>query len=95
MTYAAVVTAQADTALTGRVALALRRRAYTRIDTISNDADQREYKASVRTFGDSIPTAWTALVLLALDQAGNLATATDAQLDTAVNAVWTRIGLAS
>ena len=95
MSYAAVVTAQADSALTGRVALALRRRAYTRIDTVANTEDQRERNACVRVFADSIPTAWTALVLLALDQAGNLATATDAQLDTAVNAVWTRIGLAS
>ena len=95
MSYAAVVTAQADTALTGRVALALRRRAYTRIDTVANTEDQRERNACIRTFGDSIPTAWTALVLLALDQAGTLASATDAQLDTAVNAVWTRIGLAS
>ena len=95
MTYAAVVTAQADASLTGRVALGLRRRAYARIDTVANTEDQRERNACVRTFGDSIPTAWTALVLLALDQAGNLATATDAQIDTAVNAVWTRIGLAS
>lgn len=95
MSYATVVTAQADTALTSRVALSLRRRAYTRIDTVANTEDQRERNACIRTFGDSVPTAWTALVLLALDQANNLATATDAQIDTAVNAVWARIGLAS
>ena len=95
MTYAAVVTAQADNTLTGRIALSLRRRAYARIDTVANTEDQRERQACVRVFADAIPTSWTSLVLLALDQAGALASATDAQIDTAVNAVWARIGLAS
>lgn len=94
MTYAAVVTAQADNTLTGRIALSLRRRAYLRVDNVANADDQRERSACSRAVGDAIPTSWTALVLLALDQAGNLATATDAELDTAVTAVWNRIRVA-
>lgn len=93
MTYAAVATAAADVGLTGRVLLALRDRAYARISVVANNEDQRELSACARMFSDVVPTAWVTMVLLALDEAGTLGTATDAELDTAIVAVWNRIKL--
>jgi hypothetical protein len=98
MGYAQVSTAQQDTAVAGRVALGLQKRAATRIAAVLDNEDQRERRVCVDLF-NSPSAEWVTLVLLQLDSAGvNLAAAspTDAQIDTAVNTVWGRlVGLVS
>ena len=93
MSYTTVATAAASTALIDRITLALKGKAYARIDNVANTADQREYRACNVVFSGNIPSPWIDMVLLRLDTLGTLATALDAEIDTAVNAVWTRIAL--
>ena len=93
MSYTTVTTAAADAGLAARINLALQAKAYARIDNVANTEDQREYRACNALFSGGPPTAWVSMVLLRLDALGTLVTATDAQIDTAVNAVWTRIAL--
>ena len=93
MSYATVATAAASATLTERIELALRGKAYARIDNVANTADQREYRACNTMFAGSAPASWVDMVLLRLDVNGTLATATDAEIDTAVTTVWTRIAL--
>lgn len=93
MSYATVTTAVANTALTDKVTLGLRRKAYNRIDNVANLEDQRELQACIRMFTDTAPTGWVVMVLLIMDATATLATATDAEIDTAVTTVWNRIKL--
>lgn len=95
MSYPLVATAQADAALNAQCALALQRKAYSRIDNVADLEDQREHHACVAAFRGAIPTVWVTMVLLRLEALGTLATATDAEVDTAVTDAWTRIRLAS
>jgi hypothetical protein len=92
MTYAAVATAKADTATVGQAKLALEKKAAVQIVNLVSSGDQRERALCQRVLSDAgVPVPISDLVLLMLDINGNLATHTDAQVDTAVNDVWPRM----
>lgn len=93
MSYTTVATATADAGLVARINLALQAKAYARIDNVANTEDQREYRACNALFTNGPSTTWVSMVLLRLDALGTLVTATDAEINIAVNAVWIRIAL--
>jgi hypothetical protein len=93
MSYAEVIVASADTALSNRIILSLREKAYTRIDNLANGEDQRERQACLTMFRDTAPTAWVSLVLLLMDANGTLLTVLDSEIDAAVTTAWNRIKL--
>jgi hypothetical protein len=75
----------------GRVEVALLRKAALVAQGLVNLDDQRQ-KAVCRTILDNqTPTSWVTAVLIALDSSAQLATPSDAQVDTATNTAWTYI----
>lgn len=92
MTYAAVVTAKADATITGRVRLALEKKAAVQIVNLVNSGDQRERTLCQRVLSDGgVPQPHVDMTLLMVDIAGQLGTVTDAQIDSAVDSLWARM----
>lgn len=94
MAYADVVVAQSDATLAAKITLSLRRKAYLRVVAVLDAEDQRERNVCARMFADAAPAGWVSMVLLALDLTGTLVTATDAQINSAVDLVWDRVKVA-
>lgn len=93
MTYAAIITAAADAAVTGRVKLALEKKAAVQIVNLVNTSDQRERRVCNSILDENgVPRQYTEMVLIMLDLTGGVTVTspTDAQIDTAVNALWDR-----
>lgn len=91
MSYASVNTASADGVLTNRIILSLRKKAYSRIDNVAAVDDQREQNTCKSMFAGNGPASWVSVVMLIMDVTNTLGTATDAEIDTAVNTAWNRI----
>ena len=95
MAYADIDTAfsAAKTAgdLKGKIAAAFVRRSVARLAAVGNNEDQREANVCRQVVAGTYPQAWLLMVMERLDNTGNLAAPTDAQVDTAVGAAWARI----
>lgn len=92
MSYAAVATARADTALITKIALALTKEAAIRIVDLTVGGDQRERQ--VCNLIAAGPPEWMVdMVLLLLDMTGGVTVGnpTDAQIDTAIDTLWARL----
>lgn len=77
--------------LRGRIRAAYIRRAITRMPNWVAADDQRERAVAQAVLDGSAPAEWTTVVLSLLDTAGQLASPTDAQLDTQMATAWDRI----
>ena len=75
--------------LAGKITAALFRKATGRV--VAAGDDQRELRVINAVFSGTYPATWVLAVMERLDNAGTLATGTDAQVDTAVTAVWNRL----
>jgi hypothetical protein len=98
MTYAAVVTARADTTVTAKVRLALEKKAAVVIPTVTEGTDQRVRQVCNLMLSDPVPQPAVDMVLIMLDLTGGVTVTapTDAQIDTAVDTIWGRlVGLVS
>ena len=92
MSYATVDTASRATRasgdLIGQIGVAMLKRAGVRISALADSGDQKETGVCRSILDGSAPTQWTTIVLVLLDVAGQLATPTDAQVDTQVAAAF-------
>lgn len=75
----------------GRIRAAYIRRAITRMPAIIAADDQRELRVAQAVLDGTAPAEWTTVLLSLLDTAGQLASPTDAQLDTQAATAWARI----
>jgi hypothetical protein len=94
MTYAAVITANADAAVTGRVKLALEKKAAVQIVNLVSSGDQRERRVCNSILDENgVPRQYVDMVLIMLDLTGGVTVTspTDAQIDTAVDTLWARM----
>lgn len=76
--------------LYGRIEAAMARRAITRITQILATDDQREWSVCVAVIDGTYPTSWIRIVMSLLDTASQLASPTDAQLDTQLATAFSR-----
>ena len=97
MAYADVDTAfsAAKTAgdLKGRIVAAMVRRAVTRLPTVANGDDQRELAVCRAVLDGTFPDDWVRLTMSLLDTAGQLASPTDAQLDSQIATAFARLSV--
>ena len=77
--------------LTGRIEAAMLRRAVTRIPSVVAAEDQREWSVCQQILDGTAPAAWVRLVMSLLDSAGQLASPTDAQIDTQTATAFDRL----
>jgi hypothetical protein len=76
--------------LRGRVEAAMVRRAITRTPTVVTNDDQKELAIMRAIVDGSYPASWVRLVLSLLDTAGQLASPTDANIDSQVATAFDR-----
>ena len=92
MTYAAVDTAYRATRtsgdLTGQIQVGLFKKANNR--AINAGEDQREWRLIGQVYNGTIPVAWVQAVMERMDSAGKLAAWVEADIDTAITAVWNK-----
>lgn len=91
MSYTAVDTALLATRaagdLRGRIGVALVFKAAVRADAIG-DTDKLEAQVCREVLEDTFPQSWITMVLILLDLAGQLASQTDANINTQVDLAW-------
>ena len=95
MAYADVDTAfsaaKAAGDLKGRIEASMTRRAVTRLPAVVAADDQRELAVCRAVLDGTYPSSWVRLVLSLLDTAGQLASQTDAQIDTQMATAFDRL----
>lgn len=77
--------------LKGRIRMALIRRAIVRMPAIVAADDQKERSIAQQVLDGTAPPEWTTVMISLLDTAGQLASPTDAQLDTQAATAWDRL----
>lgn len=82
MTYSAVLAA--TQAVKDQVRIGLEKQAFVRAGATANASDQRERIVCDRIINGTMPTTWVDAVLIELDIAGQIASPTDAQIDTVI-----------
>ncbi len=87
--HTAIVATETAGSLRGRIEVALISKAYGR--TPQPSEDQKEMPLCRAVIDGTYPAGWVDMVMMRLDTLGQLAAPTDAQIDTATNAVWTRL----
>lgn len=94
MSYAAIDTAAKATRsagdLLGRIEVAFVKKAIVRAGAIGGNDDGRERGVIAAVMDGGYPDSWKLTVLGLLDIAGQLASPTDAQIDTQVDTAWLR-----
>ena len=75
----------------GRIEAGMVRRAMVRIPAVLGTDDQREWKVCQAIVDGSYPASWVKVVMSLMDTAGQLATFTDAQLDTQMATAFSRM----
>ena len=97
MAYTDVATAFLATTtpgdLTGRIEVAMVRRAVTRLPTVVSTDDQRELAVCRAILDGTYPQSWVRLVMSLLDIAGQLTAPTDAQIDTQMATAFARLSV--
>ena len=77
--------------LYGRIEAGLLRRALTRIPAVTGSDDQREWLVCQQIVDGAYPASWVKMTMGLLDVAGQLASATDANIDTQAAQVFDRL----